>query len=167
MPARANSLASAVIAGTLAAAVLLCLNATASSAAECEQRTAGSYRWDWPLHPECGLFSPGEVTTETPVPAAIAGDDSRKSQTDTIPDRSGEVTQSTSPEPARRNKTVRRERPQTAPPLSTTGAADGRDQPKQSAGVEKQVSPSDEADRELLFQDFVKWQLDRDLFGRP
>ena len=166
MPERTNSLASAVIAGTLAAATLVCLNA-ASSAAECEKRTPGSYRWDWPLHPECGLFAPAEVTTETPVSAVTAGDDSRKSQPNTIPDRRDEATQSSSPEPARRNKTVRREPPQIAPPLTTTGAADLRDQPKQSASVEKQFSPLNEADRESLFQDFVKWQFDRNLFGRP
>jgi hypothetical protein len=131
MPERANSLASGVIAGTLAAAVLLCLNATASSAPECQERTAEPghwyYRWDWPLHPECGLFGPAEVTTETPVSAVTTGDDSRKSQPDTIPDRPGDATQSTSPEPARRNKTVRRERPQIAPPLTTTSAADRGD----------------------------------------
>jgi len=157
MPERADSL---VIASAFAAAVLLCLNATASSATECQERAAEPghqyYHWDWPLHPECGLFGPAEVTTETPVSAANA-----------IPDRPAEATQSASPEPARRNKTVRRERPQIAPPLTTTGAADRGDQPKQSASVEKQVSPFNEADRESLFQDFVKWQLDRNLFGRP
>jgi hypothetical protein len=168
MPERADSL---IMASTLAAAVLLCLNATASSATECQERAAEPghryYHWDWPLHPECGLFGPAEVTTETPVSAATTGDDSRKSNPNTIPGRSAEATQSNSPEPARRHKTVRRERPQIAPPLTTTGAADRGDQPKQSASVEKQVSPFNEADRESLFQDFVKWQLDRDLFGRP
>jgi hypothetical protein len=171
MPGRANSLASGVVAGMLGAAVLLCLNATASSAAECQDKTAEPghwyYRWDWPLHPECGLFGPAEVTTETPLSAATAGDDSRKSQPDTIPDRPGETTQSPSPEPARRNKTVRREPPQVASHLTTTAAADRHDQQKQSASIGKQVSPSNEVDRDSLFQDFVKWQLDRDLFGRP
>jgi hypothetical protein len=110
------------------------------------------------------------VTTETPVsapPVATAGDDSRKSQPSPIPDKSGGATQSNSPEPARRDKTARRERPQIAPPLATTGAGDRRDQPKQSASDERQVPPFNEADRELLFQDFVKWQLERNLFGRP
>jgi hypothetical protein len=173
MPERANSLASGFIARTLAAAALLCLNTTASSAAECQERTAEPghwyYHWDLTLHRQCWFLVPAEATTETPVsapPAVMVGDDSRKSHPNTIPDRSGEATQSASPEPARRNKTVRRERPQIAPP-ATTGAADRHDQPKQSVRDEKQVSPFNEADRESLFQDFVRWQLDRNLFGHP
>jgi hypothetical protein len=170
MPERANS-SSGFTAGTLAAAALLCLNTTASSATECQERTAEPghwyYRWDWTLHRQCWFLVPAEVTTETPVSAATVGDDSRKSRPNTIPDRSGEATQSTSPEPARRNKMVRREPPQIAPPPATTGAADRRDQPKQYVRDEKQVSPFNETDRELLFQDFVKWELDRNLFGRP
>lgn len=66
-----------------------------------------------------------------------------------------------------RDKTLRRGRPPIAPPPTTTGAADRRDQPKQSASDERQDSPIDGADRESLFQDFTKWQLDRNLFGRP
>jgi hypothetical protein len=64
-------------------------------------------------------------------------------------------------QPARPDKTVRRERPQIAPPSATTGAADRRDRAEQSAGDEKRDSPPDEA----LFQDFVKWQLDRTWTG--
>jgi hypothetical protein len=90
-----------------------------------------------------------------------------QTQLNTTPDRSGEVTEVISPKPARRNKTVRRERPLIAPSPTTTGAADRRDRPKQSASDEKQDSPVNETDREALFQDFVKWQLDRNLFGRP
>jgi hypothetical protein len=173
MPKRANFTSIRVIAGTLAAAALLCFNTTVSSATECEERTAQPghwyYRWDLTLHRECWFLVPAEVTTETPVsapPAATVGDDYRQSQPNTTPGRSGEATQST-PEPARRNKTARRERPQFAPPPATTGAADQHDQPKQDVRDEKQVSPFNEADRESLFQDFVKWQLDRNLFGRP
>jgi hypothetical protein len=46
-----------------------------------------------------------------------------------------------------------------------TGAAVRSDQPEQSS--EKQDLPLSEADGEALFQNFVKWQLDRNLFGRP
>jgi hypothetical protein len=90
-----------------------------------------------------------------------------QTQQNTTPERWGEAIQTISPKPARRNKTVRRERLQIALPPTTTGAADRRDQPKQSAGDEKQDSPINETDRDALFQDFVKWQLDRNLFGRP
>jgi hypothetical protein len=90
-----------------------------------------------------------------------------ETQPNTIPDRSGEATQTISPKPARPNKKVRRERPQIAPPPATTGAADRRERPEQSASNEKQDSPLNAADREALFQDFLKWQFDRHLFGRP
>jgi hypothetical protein len=150
------------------------------------------YRSDRTRHRRCWFFVPAEVTADTPVsapPAATVGDDSRQSwlsflpsflqpaspapqqievpqtQPNTIPDRSGEATQTISPKPARHNKMVRREWPRIAPP--PTGAADWRDQPKQSAGDKKLDSPLNDADREALFQDFLKWQLDRNLFGRP
>jgi hypothetical protein len=90
-----------------------------------------------------------------------------QTQPNAIPDRSGEATQIISPKPARHHTTVRRERPQIAPAPTTTGAADRRDQPRQSASDERQHSPLNEADREALFQDFLKWQLDRNLLGRP
>jgi hypothetical protein len=90
-----------------------------------------------------------------------------QTQPSTIPDRSGETIQTILSKPAKRNKTARRERPQIVPPPTTTGAADRRDQPKQSASVEKQDSALNEADRESLFHDFIKWQFDRNLFGRP
>lgn len=155
------------------------------------------YRSDRTQHRRCWFFVPAEeVTADTPAPstppAPTAGDDYQQSwlsflmpgllqppspppqpmeapqaQPDPIPDRSNEATQAISPKPARRTKTARRERPQMAPPPTTTGAAERRDQPKQSAGDEKQPSPLNEADRESLYQDFLKWQMDRHLFGRP
>jgi hypothetical protein len=219
MPARANSLESAFIAGALAAAALLGLNTTASSAAECREnpslRTAEPGHWyfhsDRTRHRRCWFFVPAAVTagtsvsaspaaTASPPPAATVsapsaatvGYDPRQSwlpsflpgflqppppppqqtemlqtEPNTIPDRSAEATQTVSPKPARPNKIVRRERPQIAPPPTTTGAADPRDQPEQSASDKKQDLPLNEADRESLFQDFIKWQMDRNLFGRP
>jgi hypothetical protein len=85
----------------------------------------------------------------------------------TIPDRSGEATQTISAKPARPNKTVVRERPQIAPSPTTTRAVVRRDQPEQSASNERPNLPLDEVDRDALFQEFVKWQLDRKLFCRP
>jgi hypothetical protein len=153
------------------------------------------YRSDRTLNRRCWFFEPAEVTANTPVsapPATTVSDDSRQSwlsffmpgflqppspppqqsealqtQPNTIPDRSDEAAQTISPKPARPNKTVRRERPQIAPPPATTGAAYRRDQPEQSGSNEKQDSPLKTADREALFQDFLKWQFDRNLFGRP
>jgi len=152
------------------------------------------YRSDRTQHRRCWFFVPAEVTADTPVsapPAATAGDASRQSwlsflpsflqplsppqqqmdvsqtQPNTIPDKSGGATQTISRKAARHNKMVQRERPQFAPPPTTTGAVDRRDQPKQSASGEKHDSPLKEGDRETLFQDFLKWQLDRNLFSRP
>lgn len=203
MPERANALESAFIVGTLAAAALLGLNTTATSAAEClenpDLRTAKPghwyYRSDRTRHRRCWLFVPAELAADTQVsapPAATVADYSLQSwlsyftadfsqppspppqqmqvlqtEPNTFPDRSGEATQTISPKPARLNKTVRRERPQIAQPPVTTGAAVRHDQPERSNDNQKQDLPLNEADREVLFQDFVKWQLDRNLFGRP
>ena len=203
MPERANALESAFIVGTLAAAALLGLNATAASAAECAEnpdlRAANPghwyYRSDRTWHRRCWFFIPAEAIADPPVsapPVSTVGDYSLQSllsyftagysqlpspppqqmgvlqtQPYTIPGRSGEATQTISPRPARLNRTVRRERPQIAPPPVTTGAAVRHDQPEQSPSSEKQDLPLNEADREVLFRDFVKWQLDRNLFGRP
>jgi hypothetical protein len=90
-----------------------------------------------------------------------------QTQPNTIPDRSGEATQTSSPKPARRNRTARRERPEIALPPTTTGSANRRDQQEEGVSNEKQDSPLSAADREALFRDFLKWQLDRNLFGRP
>jgi hypothetical protein len=153
------------------------------------------YHSDRTRHRRCWFFVSAEVTADKPVsapPAETVGDDAPQqswlsffvsnflqppspppqmevpqTQPSTVPDRSDEAAQTISPTPARRNKTVRRERPQIAPAPTTTGAAERRDQPKQGASDEKQDSPLSEADRESLFRDFVKWQLDRNLFGRP
>jgi hypothetical protein len=84
----------------------------------------------------------------------------------TIPDRSGEATRTISPKLVRPNKTVVRERPQIAPP-TTTRVTVRRDQPEQSVSSERPNLPRDEADHDALFQEFVKWQLDRKLFCRP
>jgi hypothetical protein len=186
MPARTNSLESAFIAGTLAAVTLLGLNTMASSAPECLENPDlraikpghWHYRSDRSLNRRCWFFVSAEGIVETPEsapPAATLGGDSRQpsqrevlqTQPNAIPDRSGEAPQSISPKSARPNKTVRRDGSQIAPPPATTGAADQRDQPEQSANNEKQGSSLDEANRKALFQDFVKWQLDRNLFGRP
>jgi hypothetical protein len=78
--------------------------------------------------------------------------------------------------PARASKVSKhekeRERPQAEPAPVTSGAASaGRhpDQSQQPASVaekdEKTTAPVNVAEREALFQDFMKWQRDRTLFG--
>ena len=93
----------------------------------------------------------------------------RESQPNSIPDNSVEAGQTISPGPAKPNRTARWERPRVAPPQTTTGAASAeqRDQPQRPAvdSNEKRDPPPNVAEREALFQDFVKWQMDRDVFG--
>jgi hypothetical protein len=99
----------------------------------------------------------------------------------TIPDASSEAPQTISKPPRKHASTARQERPQIErpviePPPTTTGvaASERLDQPQRPAAEkpaaqknEKRDPPIDVADREALFQDFMKWQLDRNVFGRP
>jgi hypothetical protein len=205
MPERANSVASAFIAGAVAAAALLGLNRTASAAAEClespDLRITQPGHWyyhsDRTQNRRCWYFEPAEEATANAAapaaPATAANDDpqqsflsrlaaglsqtfssppqQRETQPNSIPDNSGETAQTISPRPAKPNKTVQRERPDIAPPPATTGAAtaERRDPPRQPGADrnEKRDPPLNVAEREALFQDFMKWQLDRNVFGRP
>jgi hypothetical protein len=97
-------------------------------------------------------------------------------QQNSIPDSSAEATQTVSPKPAKPARTVRREQPHAAPAPTTNGAApvERPEQMRQPAAErpdaaknEKRDPPINVADREALFQDFVKWQLERNVFGRP
>jgi hypothetical protein len=179
MPGRTNSLGSAFIAVTLAAAALLGLNNTASSAPECLENPDLSaaepghwhYRSDRTRNRRCWFFVPADGTAETPVsapPVTTLGNGSQQlqqTQPNVISDRSGEAPQTILSKPPRSNDQVRRAQPQIASPPATTGAAAKRDLPEPSASNQKQDSPPN--DRKALFQDFVKWQLDKTLFGRP
>jgi hypothetical protein len=98
-------------------------------------------------------------------------------QQNSLPESSGEPAQAVSPKPAKSARTVRRERPRPAPPPTTTGIApdERHDQPPQAAAAENRATEKNErhdppinvADREALFQDFIKWQMERNIFGRP
>jgi hypothetical protein len=94
----------------------------------------------------------------------------QQAQQSSIPDNTGETAQAVSPKkPAR--TVVRRERPQPAPqPVpqpTTTGAAERHDQAAAADKNAKSDPTLNVAEREALFQDFVKWQLERNVFGRP
>jgi hypothetical protein len=152
------------------------------------------YHIDRTQNRRCWYFEPAEATANTPAsaaPAAAANDDPQQSflsrltaglsqtfsspqqsQQTSVPDNPGESVQAISPKPVKPAKTVRREPPQTAPLPTTTGAAaagEQHDRPQQPATGknEKRDPPVNVAEREALFQDFVKWQLERNVFGRP
>jgi hypothetical protein len=109
-------------------------------------------------------FTEGLSQTFAPLPQA-------QPQPNSIPDTSGEAAQAVSPKPPRHNAAAREDRPRVARPPTTTGAASAehRDQPAPSAAAsdDKHDSPLNVADREALFQDFMKWQMERSMFGRP
>jgi hypothetical protein len=210
MPERAKSLASAFIASTLALAVLLGVNATASAAAEClespdlhvTQPGHWTYHTDRSLNRRCWHFDPAEAAANTQAapPVTAVNEDSQQSlfsrlfspspqqaslfsppwqqpsppqqpQESSNPNNAVESAQTISSKPAKPARTARREQPKTPPPPTTNGAAtaERRDQSRQPAAEknEKRDPPINVADREALFQDFVKWQMERNLFGRP
>jgi hypothetical protein len=110
----------------------------------------------------------------------------QETQENSIPDNATETVQTVSPKPAKPVKPVRRERPPAAatqvrstqapatqapatPAPVTNGAAVTERDPQQQASAdknEKRDPPSNVAAREALYQDFMKWQLERNVFGR-
>lgn len=86
-----------------------------------------------------------------------------------ISDNPGSATKTASPKRPRASKVARRE--QIVPPPTTNGLAstDPRDQsPLQTAAEkdEKQAGQLTAAERQALFEDFLKWYRDRSVFGR-
>jgi hypothetical protein len=152
-----------------------------------------SYYTDRSLNRRCWRFDPAEATatTQAVAPAAAANEDSEQSllarlaaglsqtfspppqqpQQNSIPDGSGDALQTISPKAAKPARTVRREHSKTVLPPTTNGAAtaEHRDQSRQPAAEknEERDPPINVAEREALFQDFMKWQMDRTLYGRP
>jgi hypothetical protein len=87
-------------------------------------------------------------------------------------DNSATVTRTVSPRHPRTNKIARRERSQIAPRPETNGvaSAERHDQllPQSVAEKEEKLAAQlTAADRETLFKDFLKWYIDRNIFGRP
>jgi hypothetical protein len=150
-----------------------------------------SYYTDRSLNRRCWHFDPAEApapTTQAAAPAPAANEESlvsrfaaglsqtfspppQQPQQNSIPDNSGEALQTISPKSAKPARTARREQPKTAPPPTTDGVAtaERRDQSRQPAAEtnEKRDPPINVTEREALFQNFVKWQMERDVFGRP
>jgi hypothetical protein len=91
-------------------------------------------------------------------------------QPNTVPNDPAEVAKTASPRPPKATKVSRRPRPQdNTPAPATNGAAsaeqhDQSQQPAEAKG-EKPQQPSDVVERETLFQDFMKWQQQRAVFG--
>jgi hypothetical protein len=92
-------------------------------------------------------------------------------QQNNIPNDPGEVAKTASP---KATKVSRRQRLQDTPAPATNGAAssaasaeqhDQSQQPAEAKGEKPQQQPVDVVERETLFQDFMKWQQERAVFG--
>jgi hypothetical protein len=88
------------------------------------------------------------------------------------PPQNGSVTKTASPKRSMIRKIVRQDQPQLAPPPTTTGlvsAARGDQLPPQTAAEkdDKQAQQLTDAERQLLFEEFLKWYRDRGIFGQP
>jgi hypothetical protein len=87
-----------------------------------------------------------------------------------ILNNSGSVTKPASPKRPLTRKIVRQDQPQLAPAPTTTGVA-SMQRPDQPQSVtekdEKQARQLSDAERQSLFQEFLKWYRDRGVFGQP
>ena len=97
---------------------------------------------------------------------------SSEPQQNNIPDNLSTVTTTTSPRHPRTNQIARREQPQIVPPPTTSGAASAERNDellaRPTAEKDQKNTPQlSAADREALFNDFLKWYRDRSIFGRP
>jgi hypothetical protein len=197
MQERADLLASAFIVGTLAAVALLGPIKMASAAAKClenpDQQTGQPGQWhyslDRTLNRGCWYFEPSEATANPPATAsAPAANDASQQyplsrflsifpspqpqpQQNSVSDNSSEAAQTALPRPPKHHKTVRRERPRREEVPTTNGAASAsdkqHDRPQLPVAAENTDKHDLPIDREKLFQDFMKWQIERNLFGRP
>ncbi|HLK84552.1 MAG TPA: hypothetical protein VKT99_24085 [Xanthobacteraceae bacterium] len=89
-----------------------------------------------------------------------------------ISDNSGPAPKVTSPRRLKTNKTAKREQPRVVPPPTTTGlgSTERSDQlPAQPVAEkdDKQPGQLGPAERQELFEDFLKWYRDRSIFGQP
>lgn len=103
-----------------------------------------------------------------PQQTSISAFSSEPPQT-SIPDNSSTATKLTSPKHSRTNKMASRERLRIEPP-TTDGVAstERQDQLTQQGTGEKNEKRSpqlSDADRQALFDDFLKWYRDRSIFG--
>jgi hypothetical protein len=87
-----------------------------------------------------------------------------------MPDNSSTATKLTSPKHSRTSKMANRERSRVEPLPATSGVAstERQDQSPPQGNIEKNEKRSpqlSDADRQALFDDFLKWYRDRSIFG--
>jgi hypothetical protein len=149
------------------------------------------YHVDREHHRRCWYFETSEVTT-SPAPSLdrlSANADSQPSWVSQLTaglaqtfsferpqnsalDDSNTVTKISSPKHPKTDKTAKKERSRIVPVLETTGVASterGDQLLPQSPSERNQTQPSQltAADRDALFEEFLKWYVDRSILGRP
>jgi hypothetical protein len=197
MPYRTNPLARAVYGSSLAAAVVFGANWAASAAGGCiakpneqiDQAGHWYYHVDRMHHRRCWFFETSEATTSSPSsPAPVSSQNadspslwfsrlaeglaqtfSDPQKQNTAVDELSTVTKATSPRHPKIDKIARKERPQIAPLPETTGRATAKqgDQLGPQPTAERNEVYSTAADREALFQEFLRWYMDRAILGPP
>ena len=188
---RAGSLAAAVVFGANWAA-----SAAGGCIAKPNQQIDQAGHWyyytDREHHRRCWFFETSEVTTSpasSPDQALSANADSQPSwfsrfaaglaqtvssgtQQNNAQDDSSTVTKATSPKHPKTSKIAKKERSRIVPPSETTGVASierGAQLLPQSTPERNEIqSPQlTAADRDALYQEFLKWYVDRSILGRP
>jgi hypothetical protein len=149
------------------------------------------YYTDREHHRRCWFFETSEVTTSpalSPDQALSANADSQPSwfsrfaaglaqtvpsetQKNNAPDNSNTVMKSTSPKHPKTNKIAKKERSRIVPIRETTGVASserGDQLQRQSTPERNETQPPQltAADRDALYQEFLKWYVDRSILGR-
>ena len=149
------------------------------------------YYTDREHHRRCWFFETSEVTTSpasSPDQALFANASQQswfsrfaaglaqtvpsETQKNNAPDDSNTVMKSTSPKHPKTNKIAKKERSRIVPLTQTTGVAraESGDQSLLQSASERNAIQSPQltaADRDALYQEFLKWYVDRSILGRP
>jgi hypothetical protein len=150
------------------------------------------YYTDREHHRRCWFFETSEVTTSPasspdqalsanadPQPswfsrftAGLAQTVSSETQQNNAQDASSTVTKATSPKHPKTSKIGKKERSRIVPPPETTGVASTErgDQLLPQSASERNETQSPQltaSDRDALYEEFLKWYVDRNILGRP
>lgn len=120
-----------------------------------------------PEQKQNSMSSPSTETSQNNISAY-----SSESPKNSILTNSGSVTKNASPKRSTTPKIVRQDQPAPAPAPTTTGLAgtERRNQtPPQSTPEkdEKQARQLTDTERQLLFEEFLKWYRERGIYGQP
>src|SRR5215471_4877893 len=123
-------------------------------------------------NPVLSSNAPSQPSWFSRLTAGLVQTFSAEPQQNTMLDDASTVTRTTSPKRPKTHKIVRTEQPRIAPLSKTNGAAsiERRNQfPLQSIAETNEIQTPQltAAGREALFEEFLKWYVDRSMFGRP